>query len=87
VDSHWHLDVSHQLAFHSLEQTITMIGLTPILLQTHPREGWFFSSGKALVVLAVTLMLLVGFGIWMWRAEARLKKMERLLNTTESNKQ
>jgi hypothetical protein len=52
----------------------------------HPLEGWFFSSGKALVVLAVALILLIGFGIWMWRAETRLKKMEALLNQKNNQK-
>jgi uncharacterized iron-regulated membrane protein len=50
-------------------------------------EGWFFGSGKALVVLAVAMILLVGFGLWMWRAEARLKQLEAKLDSknTESS--
>jgi|TARA_Y100000385_G_scaffold249013_1_gene270085 hypothetical protein len=57
-----------------------MNALLSILIQSHPLEGWFFGSGKALVVLAVALILLVGFGLWMWRAEARLKSLETKLN-------
>lgn len=58
--------------------------INSILVQSHPLEGWFFGSGKALVVLAVALILLIGFGLWMWRAEARLKKMEAKLNQKTS---
>ena len=58
--------------------------INAILVQSHPLEGRFFGSGKALVVLAVALILLIGFGLWMWRAEARLKKMEAKLNQKTS---
>ena len=58
--------------------------INAILVQSHPLEGWFFGSGKALVVLAVALILLIGFGLWMWRAVARLKKMEAKLNQKTS---
>jgi hypothetical protein len=58
-----------------------MNALNLILIQSHPLEGWFFGSGKALVVLAVALILLVGFGLWMWRAEARLKQLEAKLDS------
>jgi uncharacterized iron-regulated membrane protein len=61
-----------------------MNAINSILVQSHPLEGWFFGSGKALVVLAVALILLIGFGLWMWRAEARLKKMEAKLNQKTS---
>ena len=86
MDPDWHLYVSHQSALYALEKTFTMIGFNSLLLQVHPLEGWFFSSGKALVVLAVALILLIGFGIWMWRAETRLKKMEALLNQKNNQK-
>ena len=61
-----------------------MNAINSFLVQSHPLEGWFFGSGKALVVLAVALILLIGFGLWMWRAEARLKKMEAKLNQKTS---
>ena len=61
-----------------------MNAINSIPVQSHPLEGWFFGSGKALVVLAVALILLIGFGLWMWRAEARLKKMEAKLNQKTS---
>ena len=61
-----------------------MNAINSILVQSHPLEGWFFGSGKALVVLAVALILLIGFGLWMWRAEAILKKMEAKLNQKTS---
>jgi len=61
-----------------------MNAINSILVQSHPLEEWFFGSGKALVVLAVALILLIGFGLWMWRAEARLKKMEAKLNQKTS---
>jgi hypothetical protein len=61
-----------------------MNAINSILVQSHPLEGWFFGSGKALVVLAVALILLIGFGLWMWRAESRLKKMEAKLNQKTS---
>jgi len=62
-----------------------MNAINSILVQSHPLEGWFFGSGKALVVLAVALILLIGFGLWMWRAESRLKKMEAKLNQKTSS--
>lgn len=61
-----------------------MNAINSILVQSHPLEGWFFGSGKSLVVLAVALILLIGFGLWMWRAESRLKKMEAKLNQKTS---
>jgi type IV secretory pathway TrbD component len=73
------LDVPHQFAFHALTKITQMNALLSILIQAHPLEGWFFGSGKAMVVLAVALILLVGFGLWMWRAESRLKTMEAKL--------
>jgi hypothetical protein len=51
------------------------------LLQTNPLEGWFFSSGKAYVVVGVALLILIGMAWWLFRAEARLRGMERLLNS------
>ena len=61
-----------------------MNAINSILVQSHPLEGWFFGCGKSLVVLAVALILLIGFGLWMWRAESRLKKMEAKLNLKTS---
>lgn len=59
--------------------------MTSLLFEAHPLEGWFFGSGKAYVVLAVTAIILIGLGFWMWRAEARLKSMEKKLESTKNN--
>ena len=55
------------------------------LLQTNPLEGWFFSSGKAYVVVGVAALILFGMAWWLFRAEARLRVMERILDSKKNN--
>ena len=46
------------------------------LLQTNPIEGFFFGSGKSMVVGGVTVIIIVGLGLWMWRMEKRIQQMD-----------
>ena len=54
------------------------------LLQTNPLEGWFFGSGKAYVVVGVAGLILVGMAWWLFRAETRLRGMEKMLNSKKN---
>ncbi len=54
------------------------------LLQTNPLEGWFFSSGKAFVVVGVAVLILLGMAWWLFRAEFRLREMEKMLNSKKN---
>ena len=55
------------------------------LLQVNPIEGFFFGSGKAMVVTGVALIILIGMGFWMFAMEKRIARMnehvDELLNS------
>lgn len=59
------------------------------LLQINPIEGFFFGSGKSMVVGGVAVIILIGLGLWMWRMEKRIQALSRqaddALQNTESN--
>ena len=46
------------------------------LLQANPIEGFFFGSGKSMVVGGVAVIIIVGLGLWMWRMEKRIQQMD-----------
>ena len=47
-----------------------------ILFQANPIEGFFFGSGKSMVVGGVAVIIIVGLGLWMWRMEKRIQKLD-----------
>lgn len=59
------------------------------LLQINPIEGFFFGSGKSMVVGGVAVIILIGLGLWMWRMEKRIQALSRqaddALQNTQSN--
>lgn len=50
--------------------------LLSILLQPTALEKVFFGSGKAYVVLAVAVVILLGILFWIGRAQMRLRDLE-----------
>ena len=46
------------------------------LFQVNPIEGFFFGSGKSMVVGGVAVIIIVGLGLWMWRMEKRIQKLD-----------
>ena len=46
------------------------------LFQVNPIEGFFFGSGKSMVVGGVAVIIIVGLGLWMWRMEKRLQQLD-----------
>lgn len=46
------------------------------LFQANPIEGFFFGSGKSMVVGGVAVIIIVGLGLWMWRMEKRIQKLD-----------
>ena len=44
------------------------------LFQANPIEGFFFGSGKSMVVGGVAVIIIVGLGLWMWRMEKRIQQ-------------
>lgn len=46
------------------------------LLQANPIEGFFFGSGKSMVVGGVAVIIIVGLGLWMWRMEKRIQRLD-----------
>lgn len=46
------------------------------LLQVNPIEGFFFASGKSMVVGGVAVIIIVGLGLWMWRMEKRIQRLD-----------
>jgi FtsZ-interacting cell division protein ZipA len=46
------------------------------LLQVNPIEGFFFGSGKSMVVGGVAVIIIVGLGLWMWRMEKRIQQLD-----------
>lgn len=48
------------------------------LLQSNPIEGFFFGSGKAMVVAGVAVIILIGLGLWMMRMEKRIQALDKL---------
>ena len=59
------------------------------LLQVNPIEGFFFGSGKSMVVGGVAVIILIGIGLWLWRMEKRIQALSRqaddALQNTKSN--
>ena len=59
------------------------------LLQINPIEGFFFGSGKSMVVGGVAVIILIGLGLWMWRMEKLIQALSRqaddALQNTQSN--
>lgn len=50
------------------------------LLQANPIEGFFFGSGKSMVVGGVAVIIILGLGLWMWRMENRIKRLDEAAN-------
>jgi type IV secretory pathway VirB2 component (pilin) len=52
--------------------------LNTILLQAAPSwlEHSLHGNGKINVVVAVVGLIVLGLGLWMWRMDLRLKRME-----------
>ena len=46
------------------------------LFQVNPIEGFFFGSGKSMVVGGVAVIIIVGLGLWMWRMEKRIQRLD-----------
>jgi FtsZ-interacting cell division protein ZipA len=46
------------------------------LLQVNPIEGFFLGSGKSMVVGGVAVIIIVGLGLWMWRMEKRIQRLD-----------
>ena len=46
------------------------------LFQANPIEGFFFGSGKSMVVGGVAVIIIVGLGLWMWRMEKRIRQLD-----------
>ena len=46
------------------------------LLQVNPIEGFFFGSGKSMVVAGVAVIIIVGLGLWMWHMEKRIQQLD-----------
>lgn len=59
------------------------------LLQVNPIEGFFFGSGKSMVVGGVAVIILIGIGLWLWRMEKRIQALSRqaddAIQNTKSN--
>ena len=58
------------------------------LLQVNPIEGFFFGSGKSMVVGGVVVIIIVGLGLWMWRLEKRIQRLDEgaTRRSNEANK-
>ena len=58
------------------------------LLQVNPIEGFFFGSGKSMVVGGVAVIIILGLGLWMWRMEKRIQQLDEATaqKTDSSNK-
>jgi FtsZ-interacting cell division protein ZipA len=58
------------------------------LLQVNPIEGFFFGSGKSMVVGGVVVIIIVGLGLWMWRMEKRIQRLDEgaTRRSNEANK-
>ena len=54
------------------------------LFQANPIEGFFFGSGKSMVVGGVAVIIIVGLGLWMWRMEKRIQRLDERA-TRQSN--
>ena len=54
------------------------------LFQVNPIEGFFFGSGKSMVVGGVAVIIIVGLGLWMWRMEKRIQRLDERA-TRQSN--
>lgn len=51
-----------------------------LFFQINPLEGFFFGSGKAMVVAGVAIIILIGLGLWLFRMESRLKRLNDALD-------
>ncbi len=51
-----------------------------LFFQINPLEGFFFGSGKALVVAGVAIIILIGLGLWLFRMESRLQRLNDALD-------
>ncbi|MAI23964.1 MAG: hypothetical protein CL828_07900 [Crocinitomicaceae bacterium] len=54
------------------------------LLQANPIEGFFFGSGKSMVVGGVAVIIILGLGLWMWRMEVRIQRLDEAV-TRQAN--
>jgi hypothetical protein len=51
-----------------------------LFFQINPLEGFFFGSGKAMVVAGVAIIILIGLGLWLFRMESRLQRLNDALD-------
>lgn len=51
-----------------------------LFFQINPLEGFFFGSGKAMVVAGVAIIILIGLGLWLFLMESRLQRLNDALD-------
>lgn len=59
------------------------VGVNSILLQV-PMADTFRAEGKIYVVVAVMLILLIGFFYYLWRVDQKTKKLEKEIKKDKS---
>ena len=55
------------------------------LPQANPIEGFFFGSGKSMVVGGVAVIITVGLGLWLWSMESRIKRLDEAATRQQNN--
>ncbi|HBP44262.1 MAG TPA: hypothetical protein DD635_00045 [Flavobacteriales bacterium] len=55
------------------------------LLQANPIEGFFFGSGKSMVVGGVAVIIIIGLGLWLWSMESRIKRLDEAATRQQNN--
>lgn len=57
---------------------MNLLSFHPLALQAAPSwlEHSLHGNGKINVVVAVVGLIVLGLGLWMWRMDLRLKRME-----------
>lgn len=68
---------------------LAMLLLThPVLAQGAPSwvEDTLYGGAKMNAVVAVVAVIILGIGLWMWRQDRRLTRMEQRLNNPTDQK-
>jgi len=67
-----------------MKRTLTLLSLLGLWLRVAAQGGapmWLeqtlYGNGKINVVVAVVAVIIAGIGLWMWRMDRRLTKLER----------